>query len=191
MKFFLTPIFAMLAFCLSTLVHAGPLDNLDINDIDLNFERKSDKKHQKQEKIKRKIEQLEQLAKEGDAKAMNELGVLYSKGDGVPIDEKKAFDYFKQAADAGLITAMENVALCYEMGKGVKQDLKIALKKFEELALHGHPNAYFYIAYMYLVGEGVEKDIEKAEKYMNIALDKKSEQAQHFMMRHPYIFVEK
>ncbi|CAO5675286.1 MAG: hypothetical protein NEHIOOID_00503 [Holosporales bacterium] len=189
MKFFLTQVFVMLAFCFNIWLQAGPLGDLEINDINLNFKDKDDL-HLKKPK-KSKVKELESAVKEGDAKAMNDLGVLYSKGDGVPIDEKKAFDYFKQAADAGLITAMENVARCYEMGIGVEQNFKIAFEKYQELAFHGHANAYFYIAYMYIVGEGVEKDMKKAEKYMDLALDKKSDKAQAFMTRHPYVFVER
>ncbi|MHB1758310.1 MAG: caspase family protein [Leptospirillum sp.] len=48
-------------------------------------------------------------AKGGDADAMNNLGLVYMRGDGVPVNSEKARFWFQKAADHGLSEAKKNM----------------------------------------------------------------------------------
>ena len=50
----------------------------------------------------------ERLAANGDAQAMNNLGVLYDLGQGVEPDMGRALNYFAQSAKAGHASGMSN-----------------------------------------------------------------------------------
>jgi peptidoglycan hydrolase-like protein with peptidoglycan-binding domain len=72
----------------------------------------------------------------GDADAMNELGMLYDKGEGVKKNYAVAMRWFRRAADKGNILAMRNVGLLYKAGAGTPRDLNEArnwLNKAAEL----------------------------------------------------------
>jgi TPR repeat protein len=62
-------------------------------------------------------------AKQGFAKAQNELGLMYQKGAGVETDLGKAVDWYRLAAKQGLAEAQNNLARMYFSGHGVKRDL--------------------------------------------------------------------
>jgi TPR repeat protein len=49
------------------------------------------------------------LAERGDARALNSLGVLFLKGQGVPKNEGEAEVLFRRAAELGNVTAMVNL----------------------------------------------------------------------------------
>ena len=54
--------------------------------------------------------------------ALNNLGLLYARGEGVAQDYERAAGYFAQAATLGLRTAMTNLGVLYENGFGVPVD---------------------------------------------------------------------
>ena len=51
------------------------------------------------------IEELRVLAKKGDAKAQNNLGVYYARGEGVRKNLLKAVEWYTKAAEQGLMRA--------------------------------------------------------------------------------------
>ena len=53
------------------------------------------------------FEKYSELAKSGDADAMYQLGIMYLKGDGVVIDEKKGLELIDRAGKAGSVEAAE------------------------------------------------------------------------------------
>lgn len=55
---------------------------------------------------------------DGNGYAMNNLGVLYAKGRGVPEDETKAVYWYQKAAQAGNSYGMSNLAWSYRWGRG-------------------------------------------------------------------------
>jgi uncharacterized protein len=61
-------------------------------------------------------------AKEGDASAQDDLGVLYSEGQGVPQDYQEAARWFRLAADQGNTLAQASLGALYSLGRGVPQD---------------------------------------------------------------------
>ena len=65
------------------------------------------------------------LAEAGDPRAQNDLGAMYSKGDGVPQDYAEAVKWHRRAADQGYALAQTNLGVLYSYGQGVPQDYEI------------------------------------------------------------------
>ena len=72
--------------------------------------------------------------------AMNELGLCYEDGIGMPIDYVNAFKWFSKAVENGAGACAEhNLARCYRRGRGTSVDKEKA-KELEALAVeHGYP----------------------------------------------------
>lgn len=75
------------------------------------------------------IDQLQQMARDGDPDAENALGLRYFQGDdkeGIPQDEKQAFRWFSSAAEHGSLTAQTKLGFLYWGGRGVPKDVNKA-----------------------------------------------------------------
>ncbi|MBV8442167.1 MAG: sel1 repeat family protein, partial [Hyphomicrobiales bacterium] len=62
------------------------------------------------------------LAEEGDARAQNNLGIMYTNGDGVPRDYSEAVKWFRRSAEQGDASAQTSLGSMYFAGRGVNQD---------------------------------------------------------------------
>ena len=71
------------------------------------------------------------LAKQGDANAQYNLGVMYDNGRGVPQGYKTAVKWYRLAAEQGYADAQYNLGLMYAEGRGVPKDDKTALKWYK------------------------------------------------------------
>ena len=58
-------------------------------------------------------------AEQGYAQAQYNLGLMYSKGEGVPSDDKKAVKWYRLSAEQRITGAQSNLGLMYEKGQGV------------------------------------------------------------------------
>ena len=74
------------------------------------------------QKERSKADSYRKAAYEGDAKAMNNLGVCYHRGLGVKENHQKAFEWYVKAALADDVYGCFNVGECYYNGDGVEQD---------------------------------------------------------------------
>jgi TPR repeat protein/putative methionine-R-sulfoxide reductase with GAF domain len=72
------------------------------------------------------LEQLQQMAAQGNAAAENALGLRYATGDGVPRDEKEAAEWFTSAAEHGSVVAQSKLGQLYWSGRGVPASLNQA-----------------------------------------------------------------
>ena len=97
------------------------------------------------------IEELKVLAKKGDAKAQNKLGVCYAKGKGVRKNLNKAMEWYTKAAEQGEMRAQFNLAAHYYLGNGVKQDYVKALEWYHKAAEQGDSWSQNDIAACYYV----------------------------------------
>ena len=79
----------------------------------------------------------ELLAKQGIAEAEYNLGLMYSKGEGVPSDDKEAVKWYRLAAEQGLAQSQTNLGLMFGKGQGVEQDYKEAVKWYRLSAGQG------------------------------------------------------
>ena len=62
------------------------------------------------------------LAERGMAAAQSYLGLMYSRGQGVPQDNPTAAYWYRMAADQGLAVAQHNLGILYKKGDGVPKD---------------------------------------------------------------------
>jgi TPR repeat protein len=69
------------------------------------------------------LDQLKQMAENGDAAAQNALGRRYATADGVPLDESIAAGWFSKAAELGNVPAQSKLGSLYFAGRGVPKDL--------------------------------------------------------------------
>jgi len=68
------------------------------------------------------LREWEPLAKQGNASAQSNLGVMYAKGQGVLQDYKTAVKWYRLAAEQGNASALGNLGVMYALGRGVIQD---------------------------------------------------------------------
>ncbi len=62
------------------------------------------------------------LAEQGNAKAQFNLGLIYSKGRGVPQDYTEAARWYRRAAEQGVAQAQYTLGFMYSKGRAVPQD---------------------------------------------------------------------
>jgi len=81
---------------------------------------------------------VKNMAKNGDARAQNNLGIMYETGYGVPQDYTEAVKWYQAAANQGHAAAQFNLGTMYEKGRGVPQDDAQAAKWFRLAAEQGY-----------------------------------------------------
>jgi TPR repeat protein len=104
-------------------------------------------------------------AENGFAKAQNELGECYDRGDGLPKDQFEAAKWFRKAAEQGYPEAQKNLAHCYRNGEGVEKNYLEAAKWYRKAAEQGNDSAQWFLGFCYLNGEGVSVDEVEALKW--------------------------
>jgi TPR repeat protein len=105
-------------------------------------------------------------AEQGDVRALNNLGLLWARGVGVPApDYQEAMRWWKEAAKRGYSLSMNNLGLLYANGHGVPQDYAQALKWWEMSAETGDAWAMNSIGDLYENGHGVERDYAQAREW--------------------------
>ncbi len=83
----------------------------------------------------------ENAAAQGLSDAQNNLGMLYSTGEGVAQDHKKAVELFKVAAIQSNADAFNNLGVSYALGEGVECDEQKAIAYFKKAIELGHRDA--------------------------------------------------
>jgi TPR repeat protein len=79
----------------------------------------------------------EECAKSGEIACINNLGVLYQFGLGVPIDKGKAIEYYKEASDKGSGLALQNYIVLYVGGNDGPLDTFKLIKLMKEASERG------------------------------------------------------
>ncbi len=111
------------------------------------------------------------LAKSGDAKSQNNLGILYRKGRGVSKNAEKAFEWYERAAKQGFAKAQYNLALLYKSGQGVTRDLAKSVRWIELSARNGYARAQYELGIRYEKGVGVQRDPVKALVWLSLSVE--------------------
>lgn len=86
------------------------------------------------------ITRFEKLAKDGDAKAMTTLGLIYQQGEGVKQDYDRACDWYLKAIEKGDGDAYNNIGVLFRDGLGVESNLKVAYLIFLAVHMEGMGN---------------------------------------------------
>ncbi len=143
---------------------------------------------------------LEYAAERGVPGAIWKLGRIYADGDGVGIDEKRAFEYFRSLTKAhaydppgtphARFVANAFVTLGHFYLKGipdadVKPDPVVAHGMFRHAASYfGDPEAQYQVGRMYLEGAGTPKDAVQASRWLRLAADMGQRNAQALLGVH-------
>lgn len=116
------------------------------------------------------LQLCKQAAKNGDAKAMNAIGVIYSKGLADTIDYKLALHWFTKATEYGYANAWTNLGLLYKDGLGVKQDFVKSYEYFSTGAELGLATCIYSKGYLLYKGLGCVQSYEKAVQLFKSAI---------------------
>ncbi len=104
------------------------------------------------------IKNVIKMAKQGDAKAQNYLGVLYEYGHGVKQSEKTALLWFRKSAIQGNAIGQTQLGRMYSMGKGVAKNYTTAVQWYRKAAKQGYAGAQSMLGLMYNTGRVGPKD---------------------------------
>ena len=122
---------------------------------------------------------LDPLAKEGDARAQFQIGVMFSNGQGIPQDYAKALYWYHLAAAQGLAGAQYNIGVMYDEGKGVLRDEVKAIEWYSKPAAQELAEAQYNIGLTYLQGRtGITLDYAKAFYWLSKAAAQGKAEAQ-------------
>ncbi len=125
------------------------------------------------------VEKYRGLANAGNALAQNNLGVMYSTGEGVEQNYQEAVRWYRMAASQGLADSQFNLATKYDQGLGVDQNLPEAFKWYLLAAGQGNAYAQGNVGAMYAEGQGVAQDYAEALKWYRLAVTQGNATAQH------------
>jgi TPR repeat protein len=81
------------------------------------------------------------LAEQGDARAQNNFGLIFDRGQGVPQDYREAMRWYRKAAEQGFAGAQFNLGIMYANGQGVQRDFVVAHMWFILAAASGDGEA--------------------------------------------------
>lgn len=144
----------------------------------LTFENASQLKEPSMEFTKGDLLSVLQAANIGNPNAQNELGMMYTNGDGVAKDAEKAADWFRKAAEQGDANGQALIGLAYYRGNGVATNYDKAADWFLKSAEQGSDLAQDYLGDMYKYGYGVGKDDEIAARWYRMAAEQGNTNAQ-------------
>jgi TPR repeat protein len=119
------------------------------------------------------------LAEAGEAGAQFNIGVMYTRGQGVVVDHGEAIRWYRRAAEGGFVPALFTLGLVYQSGRGVPQDKAEAARWFRRAADAGSPDAQFSLAALYHQGDGVTQDMAEAVRWYRRAAQQGHSSAQN------------
>ena len=108
---------------------------------------------------------FERAAQGGDPVALNNMGMAYATGEGVPVDYAKARSLFAQAAEGNNADAMFQLGLMTEQGDGGPKDDTAARALYEKAAARDHVGALERAGDFNLAGRGGPKNETAAKTY--------------------------
>lgn len=133
---------------------------------------KDDKKSFKfYEKALQGFIQIEPKAKKIKPYLQYQIGMMYFKGLGTPVDNQKAAEYFEKSAELGNQYARRLLAFEYISGKSFERNIDKGIPLLTEFADSGDDFACYKFGKIYLRGEIVNQVLDKAEKYLLSAED--------------------
>lgn len=119
----------------------------------------------------------EKAAKKGDARAINNLGVMAAQGRGSSVSGQKALSYFRDAAARGSAAAHYNIGLMYDAGTSVGRSRASAAAEYRMAAEMGHAAAQQRLAEILRSGDGVQADPREAARLSEMAASRGNPEA--------------
>jgi TPR repeat protein len=112
-----------------------------------------------QRQLEFNLKVLEELAEKGEGKDQFGIGNIYSDGEIVPKDLRKAAEWYQKAAAQGHATSQAILGMNYVTGQGgVVRDVAKGIEWLEKAAAQREGDAQFFLGNMYRNGENVAKD---------------------------------
>ena len=126
--------------------------------------------------------QIEPLAKKIKPYLQYQIGMMYSKGLGTPVDNQKAIEYLEKSAELGNQYAKRSLALEYISGGNITQDTQNGISLLTECADSGDAFSCCKLGCLYLFGiDGIKKDKEKAIEWLNKSAKQGNEYARNLL----------
>ena len=110
-------------------------------------------------------------AKQGNAPAQFNIGLLHATGQGLRQDYGEAMKWYKLAAEQGNAGAQLNIGNMYAIGQGIEQDYEEAMKWYKLAADKGNAIAQHNVGLMYATGQGASQDYGEAMKWYKLAAE--------------------
>jgi TPR repeat protein len=107
--------------------------------------------------------------KAGTGAALNEIGLMYLKGNAVTRNAKIAHDWFEKAAAQGSIEAEYNLGLLFQAGYTGQPDYIQAMDHFQTAANAKDGPSMLALGQLYAEGKGVPKDLVQAHAWFDLA----------------------
>ncbi len=121
---------------------------------------------------------LAPLADAGDARAENDVGIMYGRGLGVAQSYSKALEWITRAAEQGNPHAQTTLGYMYYRARGVEQDYRAAALWSRRAAEQGIASAQSNLGMLYDKGHGVEQDYAEAARWYRRGAEQGFAQAQ-------------
>lgn len=115
------------------------------------------------------VSDLLNRAQGGEPDAQNQLGILYSEGQGLPQNYQEAKYWFKKAADQGHAGAQVNLGTLYSLGQGAPFSDPMALFWFQKAAEQRNALAFAKLGMMYERGRSVPQNLVEAHMWYNLS----------------------
>lgn len=87
------------------------------------------------------LEEIRELAEQGDAGAQYRMGRMLLTGKGMDKDESQGVEWLRKAAGQGMADAQYRLAICLQKGIGTERDEQEAKRWLEEAARNGNKTA--------------------------------------------------
>ncbi len=118
---------------------------------------------------------------DGEASACTKLGILYSRGRGVPKDLAQAAALYGSACDGGEAPGCRRLGELYERGEGVARDFAKALELFRDGCQRNDAASCSNLSKAYDIGEGVAEDPAQRDAFARKAceLDSRCKRLMH------------
>ncbi len=115
------------------------------------------------------LEQLEQAAASGDANAYFELGVAYSRGEGVAEDGARAAQHLQAAVNLGHPRAMNHLGIMMIKGSQIPFNGPVGVRLLQAAGDAGDVQALFNLGILYKNGTVVARDHAQAWTLLELA----------------------
>lgn len=115
------------------------------------------------------IKWVRKAADKGLPEALHTLGLMYSTGEVLPVNNAEAYKFYIKAAEQGYAESQCNLAYLLAEGLGVVENEKDAFKWYRKAAEQGHVVAQHNLALMYNQGRGTKSSATDAFKWFQKA----------------------
>lgn len=132
-----------------------------------------------QKKLALEAKQARIRAEHGDAKAQDDLALMYYYGKGVPQNYVEAVRWWRKAAEQGDAKGQYNLGRMYHDGKGVPHDDAEAARWYRKAADQGAAIGEDALGTAYYYGDGVPQDFRAALLWFRKAADQGYADAQN------------